>query len=227
VSSERYGHARILSGKETEKLLNFLETSQTTTTGARNYALLLSYLMTGYRNHEVVSLQWQSIRANRNQPGAYIIEWRGKGGKSQSDPCPNRVYHAIIAWIKKSGRNPETMSPEEFIFTPIVTHGQSNLKNQKENPTEETNSRHISEKQVQAILNNTLKRSNIPGKMRVHDLRHTFAHRFRKQSGDVELLRQRLHHESLATTSIYAREFLDDPVDTWSEGLYQNLRFEF
>lgn len=222
---ERYGHARILSPKETMKLLGYLEAHQGTLIGARNHALILSYLMTGYRNHEVVSLRWGAIRPNRNQPGAFIVEWRGKGNKSQSDPLPPRVYHAIVAWLKRSGRNPETMGAEEFIFTPIVTHGQGNLRNAK---AERANTpRHISEKQVQSILNNALKGAGIAGTMRVHDLRHTFAHRFRKTNPDLESLRERLHHESLATTGIYAREILDDPVDTWSEGLYQNLRFEF
>lgn len=224
AKTERYGHARILSPKETELLLKSLEARSGTLTGARNYALLLSYLMTGYRNHEVVSLQWGAIRQNRNQPGAFIVEWRGKGNKTQSDPLPNRVYHAIVAWLKRSGRNPETMTEDEYIFTPIVSHGQTNLKNNKGGAS---NDRHISEKQVQAILQTALKGAGITGKMRVHDLRHTFAHRFRRSNGDLEALRERLHHESLATTGIYAREILDDPVDTWSEGLYQTLRFEF
>lgn len=223
AKTERYGHARILSGNETEKVLKYLEEHQHNLLGARNHALLLAYLMTGYRNHEVVSLKWGAIRSNRNQPGAFIVEWRGKGNKTQSDPLPSRVYYAIVAYLKRSGRNPETMSPDEYIFTPIVTHGQTNLKNNKGG----TNEGHISEKQVQSILNTALKKAGISGRLRVHDLRHTFAHRFRRTNPDLEALRERLHHESLATTGIYARDILDDPVDTWSEGLYQNLRFEF
>ncbi|HMS85079.1 MAG TPA: tyrosine-type recombinase/integrase [Nitrospira sp.] len=224
AKTERYGHARILSPKETSMLVSYLELHQNTLIGSRNYALLLTYLMTGYRNHEAVGLQWGAIRSNRNQPGAFVVEWRGKGDKSQSDPMPSRVYYAIVAWLKRSGRNPETMGSEEFIFTPIITHGQANLRNHKKT---EAGRGHISEKQVLSILNNALKGAGVPGKMRVHDLRHTFAHRFRKTNPDLEALRERLHHESLATTGIYAREILDDPVDTWSEGLYQNLRFEF
>jgi len=221
--TQKYGNARKLSAKETSTLIAYLESQQHTINGSRNYALLLGYLMTGYRNTELVSLKWGAIRPNASQPGAYVVAWKGKGAKEQTDALPNRVYHAICAYLKTSGRHPDTMQPDDYIFKPISVHGLSNLKNHKEEPT----TGHISEKQVGVILNNCLRNAGVEGKMRVHDLRHTFAKRFRKINGDMEALRERLHHESLATTGIYIRDVLDDPVDSWSEGLYQNLRFEF
>lgn len=217
---EQYGKARILTANETQKLINFLQAKSHLLTGARNYALLLTYLMTGYRNVEVVSLRWGAIRPNRNQPGTWVCEWRGKGGKSESDPLPLRVYHAITHYLKLAGRDPATMDAEEYIFAPLITHNQRNLRNNSGEP-----SPHISTKQAEVILHTALKRAGVerPTRVRIHDLRHTFAHQYRRRNKDLETLRARLHHESLATTGIYVREVLEDPVDDYSEGLYQGL----
>lgn len=214
--------SRKLTSTESAKLLDHLESKQGTLVGARNYALILGYLMTGYRNHEFVSLRWGAIRPSTAAPGTYVVSWRGKGAKEQTDPLPSRVYHAIVAYIKLSGRHPDSMTPDDYIFIPTIHHGQSNLKNHKGE-----HRGYISEKQVGSILSSALRKAGISGTMRVHDLRHTFAKNFRRVSGDLEALRERLHHESLVTTSIYVREVLDDPTDTYSEGLYQNLRFDF
>jgi site-specific recombinase XerD len=223
VRTKQYGHARVLTHAETNRLITYLDQHKGTLTGARNYALIITYLMTGYRNHEGVSMKWGAMRPNRKQPGAFVFEWQGKGGKSQNDPLPPRVYHAIVHYLKVSGRFPAEMGAEEYIFVPLVTHNVTNLRNVKEV------SGHLSEKSAVRILRTALAKAGVsdPEGVRLHDLRHTFAHRYRQGNGDLEALRERLHHESLATTGIYAREVLDDPVDDYSESLFQNLRFEF
>ena len=70
-----------------------------------------------------------------------------------------------------------------------------------------------------------LKRAGIkdPEGVRVHDLRHTYAKMFNEAVKDIQRLRGRLHHSSLNTTDIYTREVLDDPVDDWSEKVYQGM----
>lgn len=218
-----YGNSRVLSPKESSALLEFLEQKQNTLTGARNNALMITFLLTGYRNHEVVSMKWGNIRPNSKQPGAWVFEWSGKGGKRQNDPFPPRCYHAILHYLKVSGRDPEEMGADDYIFVPVITHNVANLKNVKEAKG------HLSEKSAIRILRTVLKKAGVanPDQVRIHDLRHTFAQRYRHANKDMEALRERLHHESLATTGIYAREILDEPIDDYSEKLYQNLRFEF
>jgi site-specific recombinase XerD len=216
---EPYGHARVLTGDETQRLITLLQERSHTLIGARNYALLLAYLLTGYRNMEVVGLKWGAIRPNRNQPGAWVVAWQGKGGKRQSDPLPVRVYYAIVHHLKLSGRQPETLDPDEYIFTPVVTHGLRNLSNAP------SAAGHLSTTQAERILHTALRRAGVerPDEVRIHDLRHTFAHQYRRRNKDLEGLRARLHHESLATTGIYVRDALDDPVDDYSEGIFQGL----
>lgn len=217
---QRYGKARILTAIETAALLDHLNANIETLRGARNHALLLCYLLTGYRNYEVVRMVWSDIEANPSQPGSYLYRWQGKGGKAQRDAFPARVYHAIAHYLRLAGRL-ETMHSGDYVFLPMATHNAGNLNNIKE----VTGNKHISEASALRILRTVLKNAGIknPEKVRIHDLRHTFAQRFRVKNGDLEALRERLHHESLATTGIYAREILDTPKDDWSESVYQGL----
>jgi site-specific recombinase XerD len=217
-----YGKARKLTTEETRQLFSYLESKKTTITGARNYALLNTYLLTGYRNAEVVSRQWGDIEPNPSQPGSFIIKWKGKGAKEEREEFPARAYHAIVHYLKIVGRWPD-IRPDEYIFRPLITHGESNLRNQRSADANEN--RAMSSKAALRTLRTVLKRAGIadPDSIRVHDLRHTYAKMFLKQTKDLQKLRGRLHHSSLATTDIYTREVLTDPVDDWSESVYQGM----
>ena len=103
-----YGKARPLSRKETQRLIEFLEAKKDQLTGSRNYALITTYLLTGYRNREVIQLKWGDIKPNSTQPGSYVINWTGKGGKTEREefPRPSLSRHcAYVAgdWSLESG----------------------------------------------------------------------------------------------------------------------------
>lgn len=227
AKAERYSGARKLKKGETDKLLRYLGSEQKLNTllGARNYALILTFLLTGYRNVEVAGMRWGNIMPSTVEPGKWLYAWSGKGGRSQTDPLPDRVYGAIVYYLKKLGRRPEEMGKEEYIFTPLVTHNLQNLQNQALRQAQEVEGGHLSTTQVEQILRTALRKAGIkePDKVRVHDLRHTFAVRFYEAKGDIKALQERLHHKSLATTDIYVREFLEEPTDNYSEQLYQGL----
>lgn len=225
---QKYGKARILTPAETNQLLDHLEAKRRTLYGSRNYALLLTYMLTGYRNHEVLAMRWGQIRPHRQTPGAWVYLWQGKGGKTESDPLPDRIYYAITEHLKIANRwqpgEEEHIQNSDYIWQPLTMRGVGNLRNQEAGEPDENRS--ISGRSAIRILHTALRRAGIADwkGVRIHDLRHTFAHRFREADKDLEKLRARLHHESLATTGIYAREVLDDPIDDWSEQLYRNMR---
>lgn len=229
--AQRAREAKYWHPGETAALLDDLERRRHTLTGSRNYALILGYLLTGYRNTEFVSLRWGAIRPHRQQPGAWVVEWTGKGDKTATDPLPSRVYAAISSYLLRSGRNPATLRPEEYIFVPLITHGLPNLLGQRpprqaqEPQAELVEARHLSTSQVENIIKGALRRAGLSPRGRVvHGLRHTFAERHYRSKKDLEALRARLHHGNVATTSIYVRtEFPDDPVDDFSETIYQTL----
>ncbi|HHH41651.1 MAG TPA: hypothetical protein ENK56_06565, partial [Chloroflexi bacterium] len=220
-----YKRARPLSVRNVNALLTYLQGRQHLLTGSRNYALILTFLLTGWRNQEVVSMRWGDIRESRTQPGAYVFRWKGKGGKEGNAALPVRAYHAIVHHLRVAGRwlpgHPDHIADDDYIWQPLITHGLTNLNNQKEVPQ----NTHISTGTALQILRRSLRAAGVDDwqEYRIHDLRHTFAHRLHATTGDLEKLRQLLHHESLGTTGIYVREVLEDPIDDWSEGLYQSM----
>ena len=209
---------RILSRKETGQVIEYLVSRSKTLVGMRDYALILAYLLTGYRNREVVTMTWGRFSTD----GVNVwYDWRGKRGKEKLDAFPMRAYQTILAYLRASGRDPQTMKSLDWIFVPVTTHGCKNLAHATEDPQDG----HLHTASVNRILYKVLSNAGIrePERCRVHDLRHTFAYHFRQNEKDLEKLRDRLHHEDLGTTGIYAREVLDRPIDDWSEKLFQGM----
>lgn len=218
----KYGKARLLSSAELSILFAYLQARQDTVTGARNQALLLTYFLTASRNGEILQMKWGDIRASRAQPGTYVFAWRGKGGKAEDIPLPARAHHAIVHYLTLAGRyapgHATHLRDDEYVWTPLVTHGLDNLESAQHDRQPRG---YISEKNAVRILQTSLRKAGIADgqQVRIHDLRHSFAHLFR---GDLEKLRKILHHESLATTGIYVRS-LEDPADDYSEAIWQQL----
>lgn len=223
-----YGKARPLSKVETKAVIEYLDSKKHLPLGGRNHALITTYLLTGYRNSEVVRLRWGDIKPNPSQPGSYVINWKGKGGKKEREEFPARAYKAIEHSLIVTGRwnpgGPGHIEDDDFIFRPLVTHGEGNLRNQR--PVGDgAGNRHMSSKAALRTLRTVLRGAGVkdPEGVRVHDLRHTYAKRFQEAFRDLQKLRGRLHHSSLSTTDIYTREVLADPVDDWSEQVYQGM----
>lgn len=220
----QYGKAQPLHAHTVQRLFAHLRARADTLTGSRNYALVLAHLLTASRGSEIVRLRWGDVRPNRNQAGSFVFAWSGKGDKAESSPFPADIYHAIVAHLKIAGRwlpgHEDHIKDDDFIFVPLVTHGQANLRNAGQT----TDAQHLSPKSVQRILQTALRAAGCEdwADYRVHDLRHTFAHAFHAQFGDLENLRKLLHHESIATTGIYIRN-MDDPVDRHSQAILAQL----
>lgn len=226
----QYGKATPMHPHQVRDLFAFLRSRLDTVSGARNYALILSHLLTASRGSEIVRLKWQDIRPNTNQVGSYVFAWSGKGDKSATSPFPADAYNAIVAYLKLSGRwipgHPDSIQDDDYIFTPLVTHGLANLMHVDADDADYATpgARHISSKSAQRILQSSLRKADIDKwrDYRIHDLRHTFAHTHYKLYHDLEGLRDLLHHNNIATTGIYVRN-MDDPVDTHSQAIMAQL----
>lgn len=223
----QYGKAQPLHRHTVQQLIKYLRSQDETLTGSRNYALILSHLLTGSRGSEIVRLTWGDIRPNRNQTGGFVFAWSGKGDKSETTTFPVEAYDAIVAHLKIAGRwipgHEDHIKDKDFIFRPLVTHGISNLRNAKKQGTEATEP-HLSPKSAQRILQTALRAAGVAewADYRIHDLRHTFAHAHHAQFSNLEELRKLLHHESIATTGIYIRN-MNDPVDNHTQGILFQL----
>jgi site-specific recombinase XerD len=229
VAVNRKGKSRPISPAVIIHMMNDITVQKLD--GARDYALLKCFLLTGWRSNEVLSMTWGDIRPNDDRPGEYIFAWRGKGAKEQDDPFPAPCYHAIIAYLKLAGRwlpgHPEHIQDADYIWQPLREHG---LKNFPNVVAVSTASRPISPTQANNILRKHLRRAlrktgltNTEAAERaqtyhVHNLRHTFAHNMRKAGFDVLKISKRMHHSSIAVTQLYL-DSLEAPIDDYSQAL--------
>lgn len=227
--TQSYERADPLTVAEYVTLLRYLESQAHTVAGARNYALLLTYLHTGWRSAELLRMQWRDVRPSGVQPGTFVFAWQGKGGKAQDDVLPADCYHAIVGWLKKAGRwtpgapgREEGLAPEEFVWLPVRETDMSGLRNGAQVDMTQP----ISEKSALRVLRVALRRAGIRGAetRRVHDLRHTHAHLLKETNQHTSVIQSRLHHSSLATTGLYLKALArEEPLDTFTAG-FQQLR---
>ncbi len=204
----------------------------------RNLALMLAFGFSGWRNDEVISMQWGRIEEGR-QPGTYTYKWTGKArdGEFETRALPALIYDAIVAYLKSEGRYKPGKSghiqDDDYIWRPTRTAGCANFPK----VGELAENRHISPSSANSILRGLLRRyyrtvavqrgiagtagrawaSERAGKYTIHGLRHLFAHELYKGSGNnIKMVSERLGHKSLSTTSIYLHS-LEEPVDDFSD----------
>ena len=119
----QYHQVRVLTSTETAKLLDYLAAHRHTLTGARNWALLLTFLLTGYRTHEVVSMQWGNIRPNRQQPGAWVYRWEGKG--KQHHGVAQEARHAAVLLVAEHDPGARLAGVDRRVVVEVIAEGES------------------------------------------------------------------------------------------------------
>lgn len=233
---EQYERAMPMDKEDLGKLVRYVESKQHSLGGARNYALVLTYLLTGWRNHEVLRMQWKHIRSNKSQKGSMVYAWQGKGGKKSDEPIPQDAWYAIVAYLKADGRwtpgiEPieQPLDPDEYIFRAVVTHTLGRLKGVQEKLEDRAQNGAISEKSALRIVRTALKNAGVKHwqKFRVHDLRHTFAREMKESGASETEVMQMLHHSNLATTGLYLKRIIkkgEDRVDVRTQQLYQQMK---
>lgn len=154
--------------------------------------ILLLDLMTGLRRDNVVQLQWESVSLDLGR-----IVMRQKGDRRLSVTLPPAAV-AMLAAIE-----PEAARRRGAVFR----FGNPNMPCDCPRCANPRYAR-------QAILN--VKRSfatavetagldKLPqGRMRFHDVRHTFASLFLEETGDLRLLQDQMQHRHITTTARYA-----------------------
>lgn len=154
----------------------------------RAKALFTLILYTGARLNDAVQLELSDlILAERS--GTMIFR-HGKGSKQRTVPLPLQARKALAEYLEA---RPNTESQRVF----IGERGQLNSRG------------------IQSIFEKYKALTGI-GNLHPHILRHTFAHAFLQQQGNIVQLAQILGHENLNTTAIYTRntmQELSDAVD--------------
>jgi site-specific recombinase XerD len=214
----KFARSRTLPVAVVESMLRRINTG--TPTGARDYALLLTLLYTGWRAKEVLSLRWGDVGENPDQPGGYLCRWP-EGPRSTPAALPARCYQAILLYLCGANRPPDQLQHEVYLWQPLHTCGCANLLHVRELAA----NRPITTAQANNILRKRLRAAGL-AEYRTYTLqclRNTFAQAYAKtKDGDVAGLSRRLHHTRIATTQAYlnALESFEDDYSAAFEQMW-------
>lgn len=144
----------------------------------RDHTIIITLLGTGIRLGELCNLKWSSIDFD-----SYAITVFGKGREQQTIPVTEKLIKELIEYKIFCERNFNQIS--DFVFV--------NAYNKK-----------LTENAVQNIFKRLSKVMNFKDvRLSAHTFRHTFAHRFLMNGGDVFTLQRMLRHKKLSMTEKY------------------------
>ncbi len=147
--------------------------------GQRDVAILEVFYSTGIRVSELVSIQLKDVELSSNR-----IKITGKGNKERyvlfGEICKEKMLHYV-----KDGRKTLLKNRQcDFLFL-------------------NKNGLPLTERGVQVLIQNVLKKAGEKMHVTPHMLRHTFATDMLSGGADLKTVSELLGHESLSTTGIY------------------------
>jgi len=167
-----------------EEIVAILNTAdQSTSTGKRDYAILLLAIRLGMRAADIRGLTYQNI----NWPASLLNFIQQKTGNRMELPLPKDVGEAMISYLK-SGR---PVSESDYIF---VDHNYPY--------------RAMSDGAIPRIASNAIRKSGIQVGERKHGshvLRHTLANFLLEQETTLPVIAEILGHETVQTSMCYLR----------------------
>ncbi len=183
--------ARSLSEDELARLFACID--RTTIGGARDYAMLLFYLLTARRKSEIqrltyASLSYGIIADGQSRKMAWSMEFYGKGHSREVDRCevPQLVMDALTAYWKLDGRYP--LQPDSPLFASVYEDGRK---------------RPLGGTWIAQRFKFYAAQAGLSPLYTLHSLRHSSA-RIRFESGaTVRDVQRALRHTSLDTTQRY------------------------
>lgn len=195
-----YGKAAALTPQEVQRLLAAIP--RNTRQGRRDYALFLTYLLTGRRNSEVRLLTWGSFE----QDGPRVwYRWSGKRKKDQRHELPLFAWNAILSYLRATDRL-EMIQPGDPIFTGFDQATGSCMLTA------------LTRREVSKLVKRYARVAGLDAEeIHVHTLRHTAASLRRQAGDDLETVSHMLSHSSLAITQIYLDSMEGQEDKSWKK----------
>ena len=164
--------------------------------GERDYAIIGLMMFAGPRVDEVARLNVDDI-AITERTGQLAIRY-GKGGKTRTLPLMPPARDAVRPWLR--ARDGLAREGERALFV------------------NRTGTR-LSVRSIQSAHAQVAAAANIP--MTPHTLRHTFAHFYLDNGGDVVTLQKLLGHASLESTRVYLNRSASAVADQMNEMTFE------
>ena len=186
-SIRRAADARLPSFMSLEEVQRVLDgCDRSTTTGRRDYAILMLLARLGLRAREVATLSLDDIDW---RVGQFTV--RGKGRKTATMPLPPDVGAAIVSYLQH-GR-PRSDSRRLFLLAVAPHTGFMGAAG------------------VQSVARSAIRRAGVTGLAHCgsHAFRHSLATGLLRSGATLTEVGQLLRHEQLDTTRIYAKVDID------------------
>jgi integrase/recombinase XerD len=186
------GLPRALEPEQLEALLDSCDRGSST--GRRDYAVLVMLARLGLRAGEVAALRLEEVDW---RAGVLVIS--GKGRRSERLPLPADVGEAIVAYLQ-DGRPATALDRSLFVRVRAPHHG-------------------LTKGGVTQIVVAAAGRAGL-GQIHAHRLRHTAATGMLRAGASLEEIGQVLRHRQALTTAIYAkvdRDALRQIARPWPE----------
>jgi site-specific recombinase XerD len=165
------------SGSQIEQLLKVI--NKKTTTGYRDFAIILTFLDTGMRLSELCSLKSDNLRL---EDGVGTV--RGKGNKERTFPVGKQLQRVLWYYIERCRPGP-AIPKYNFVFL-------------------DREGKPLKSRLVQAMMKRYGQKAKLTGiRCSPHTLRHTAAISFLRNGGDLFSLQRMLGHSSLEMTRRY------------------------
>ena len=175
-----------------------------TTTGKRNLALMLVMADAGLRVSEATGLRTTDVVSLGDEPTHVDIRY-GKGGRPGRVALTARAADAVGAWIDTRGALGLRLGPLFCTISSGTAGGHWARDGQALEP-----GRPVSTEYARQLVHRLARRAGIATRVTPHTLRHTFATRLLRVTGNVELTRKALRHANIQTTieTLYRPGFL-------------------
>lgn len=204
-----FGKSIFLSNEQAQALLSAIP--RDTIQGKRDYALFLTYLVTGRRNSEIRTLQWGQFS---DIDGHIWYKWSGKGKRDKRFELPAEVWEAITNYLESTGRL-ATIDRDDYIFT-ALTYRARHLPNVRGDW--KPYSQPLSLREIGALIKKYARHADLdPALIHPHVLRHTAAMMQRQAGADVIEISKFLGHASMIMTQIYLHEMDGRKAGHWDQ----------
>lgn len=173
---------KYLTEKETEKVLSSFYVDDPFY--IRNRAIVIFALNTGLRVSEFTGLNVGDVVNGRIRRELKVRKEIAKGKRERIIPLNEKAREAIKDLLEFNEQRGYSQYNDDPLFV---------SKKRKR----------LSSRQVENIIEQLRKDSEIDVDMTPHTLRHSFATRLRKKGADLRVIQTLLGHKNLATTQIY------------------------
>ena len=178
----------VLSKDELDRIFDTIDA--TTSSGARDLAILETLYSTGLRVSELANLNRTQVDLERRE---FMV--RGKGKKPRIVFLSQKAADTIKRYLEKRTDN----------FDPFLIRARasSQSSSQSSSPQDILKSPRLSTVSIENIVSKYARKAGIIKKVTPHTLRHTYATQLLINGADIRSVQELLGHASITTTQIY------------------------